>query len=275
MTITFELPVLSVEVERALAQRVEAGVLAASALQEGRHPLGASTRELEALRADGEEAFGQLVSANLRLVTLVTNPIARRSGLDPDDLFQEGVVGLLEAARRFDFTNGARFATFALPWIRLRVGERAVTRFGELGLPAARAKRWVRVRASRDRLRAVLGRTPTVDEVARQSGVPVDQVAELLAFRAPVLLGAEGSLGRSACEEQPEVDALALARLLRSLCREERAILTRLYGLANHPVMSYAEVADALAMSPSTVRRREQAALRRLRGLAERADLVA
>lgn len=265
MTMTFDEPILSAHDEETLSRAIEAGLLARHAL-EGRLPqAGASEAELAELHRQGEAAFVRLVSANLRLVSMVTNPIARRSGLDRDDLFQEGVVGLVEAARRFDHTRGARFATFALPWIRLRVGERAVTRFGDLGLPPRLARRWVALRASQDALRGRLGRLPTADEVARESGLPLAQVRELLNYRPPTCVEVE-LLGARPGAALPPVSELSLARLLRVLSREDRALLSRLYGLAEHPAMSYDEVAVALDMSASTVRRRERAALGRLRG---------
>nr|NLI50729.1 hypothetical protein [Propionibacterium sp.] len=277
MTITFAESLLSAEDEATLSRSIEAGLLARHALEGARRPPGASDEELRALRLRGEAAFRRLVAANLRLVVMVTGPVARRTGLDHDELLQEGALGLLEAARRYDHTRGARFATFALPWIRMRVGQQALTRCGWVELPAGRARRWVRVQATWDTLSASLGRRPSTDEVARETGLPVGQVRELVQYRPPRGLGHdEMFVGHAtAGPEAAAVSQLALARLLRALPRQERAILARLYGLAPHPVCSYAEVAAELGISESTVRRRERAALARLRELAAGADLAA
>ncbi len=275
--ITFDEDLLTAEEEATLSRSIEAGLLAGHALEGPPRPPGASDEELRALRRRGEAAFSRLVAANLRLVVMVTGPAARRTGLDPDELLQEGVLGLLEAARRYDHTRGARFATFALPWIRMRVAEQSLTRCGWVGLPTGRARRWVRVQATWDALSASLGRRPSTDEVARATGLPAGQVRELVHYRPPRGLGDDEAYAGhiAAGPEAAAIDQLAVARLLRALPRQERAILARLYGLAPHPVCSHVEVAALLGISESTVRRRERAALARLRELAAGADLAA
>jgi len=277
MTITFDEDLLTADDETTLSLTIEAGLLARQALEGQGRPPGASDDELATLQDRGAAAYTRLVAANLRLVTLVTSPVARRSGLDADELLQEGVLGLLEAARRFDHTRGTRFATFALPWIRMRVAEQAMTRFGGVGLRAGRARRWVRLRATQGTLQARLGRLPTIDELAAAVGFPAGQVRELLEYSPPQSLGDPELVAARAAMVQPEeeVDELALARMLRVLPADERAILVRLYGLPPHPMQSYEEVGAELSMSESTVRRRERAALARLRALAGREDLAA
>ncbi len=276
MTITFDEDLLTAEAELTLSRTIEAGLLARHALEGADRPLGASDAELLTLQRQGEAAYTRLVAANLRLVTLVSGPLARRTGLDADDLLQEGVLGLLEAARRFDHTRGARFATFALPWIRLRVAEQAMTRFGGVGLRAGRARRWVRLRATQDALRSRLGRMPTIDELADEVGFPAGQVRELLDYRPPRSLeDPELVAARGVPQPDAETDEVAVARMLRGVPAAERAILVRLYGLPPYPRRSYDEVAAELAMSVSTVRRRERSALARLRALAADEDLAA
>lgn len=268
--ITFEEPVLTAADEHRLARTVEAGVLARELLEAGTLPLGASTAELRVLQRDGELAQERFVAANLRLVALVAKPVALRAGLDYDDLFQEGVLGLVEAVRRYDHTRGARFATFALPWIRMRVNECAVTRCGSLGIPVSRARQRVQVLTARDGLEAALGRTPTLAEIAERAGRSVDVVSSLLAYSPPARL-VDQDQADTPSENEP-LDPLAIRRMLRVLTPDERRVIVRLYGLAPHPVMSVLEVATELGISRSTVRRREQSALQRLRGCAELLD---
>lgn len=262
----FEVPVLSDREELELARTIEAGVFARSVLDGvAPPPSGVSQVELDLIWHAGEVAYDRFVQANLRLVAMVTRRAASRIGVDTDDLFQEGVVGLLEAVRRYDHARGARFATFALPWIRMRIGECSVTQGGTLGLPASRAKAWVQVTCARDALAVSLGRTAQDHEVARAVGRPVAQVRDLLSY-VPAARGGDPSLwAEVATVTVSATDRLAVQRLLHVLSREERAVLVSLYGLDDAPALSHDEVASRLEVSASTVRRRERAALERLR----------
>ncbi len=268
---TFTEPVLTAPEELRLARAIEAGVLAGRELERTGGPRHEED-VLLALQRQGEQAHSRFVAANLRLVALVANPVAARAALDRDDLFQEGVLGLLEAVRRFDPARGARFATFALPWIRMRVGEAALTRCGALGIPPGRARLWIRALTARDALAVTLGRTPTEAEVAEASDLSVTVVRALLAYTPPRRLGEVDVVHPSA--DAPTLDPLAARRLLRLLPVDERRVLVRRYGLTCRGQMSFAETAVDLGISTATVRRRERSALARLRGCDEALDAV-
>lgn len=259
----FDEPLLTGAQEAELAHTIEVGVLAGHVLDQGPTERDA---DLRALREAGERAYQRFVSANLRLVThVIAASKAARAQADPDELFQEGVLGLLEAVRRYDHRRGARFATFALPWIRMRIGEWSLTRGGGLGLPARRARSWVQVRAVTDALTQERGASPSLAEVSAVAGLPVRQVSQLLAYRPAVATDTASLADVPSSEPPPEGDALAVHRLVRRLSREERAVLAGLYGLGGRGASSYDEVAQRLGVSVSTVRRREHAALARLR----------
>lgn len=294
MTLSFDEPVLTAEQERELADLMQRGKQAQSELRaraartvtdasEARRALHlvqasptlpraaavtaeASASDLEHTVAVGREARARFARANLRLVAQVSNGLARRARLDADELFQEGVVGLMEAIDRFDVAYQARFATFALPRIRMRVREAALTRCGELGLPVRRAKQWVRVVSAYDALAVAQGRTPLVAEVARAVGLPVSEVEQLSAFQPPLGGDAVTDIAWISGDDQSsdEID-WQVRRLLHRLSRDERAVMMRRYGLGPFNEMSYAEIATELDVSPSTVRRRERSALGRLR----------
>lgn len=279
MTLTFDEPLLSAEQERELAELMRRGLRARAALsaQAGvpftvtdgppaRQGAARSASELSREVEVGVQARTRFVLANLRLVARVSNVTARRASLDADELFQEGVVGLLEAVDRFEIAHGARFATFALPWIRMRVGEAALTRCGELGLPVRRAKQWVRVVAAHDALSVAQGRTPGPDELAEAVGLTVPEVEELAAFRPPLCGDFVDDIAHSDPDDD-DVEELGwiVRRLLHRLSGDERAVLMRLYGLGPFTEMSCPEIAAELGVSESTVRRRERAALARLR----------
>lgn len=246
-----------------LARAIEAGVFAGVAEASG----AASETELRAVEAAGAAAWRQLAEANVRLVWLVVMPVARRSGLDADELFQEGFLGLLEAMQRFDHERGARFATFALPWIRMRVSNAASTNHGSVGLPPRGARIWRRVRGVEAQLAVSLGRLPTDAEVARASGDSASVVRSWRAFAPAQPLPPDADV-----PQQPVPWPMAddsLGRLVEGLAADERAVIERRYGLGSHPPMSLVDVAAELGVSPSTVRRRERAALAFLRGRVE------
>ena len=304
MTITFD---FTVDVptraeEQALACAIEAGLLAgalrrsreapASGFGEGARgrgpaPIGSgrgqvgrgragrvspTDAELDALVADGERAWRRMICGNLRLVSQVVRRYARRADLDSDELFQEGVLGLIEALRRFDHTRGAAFATFALPWIRMQVMNAVVTKCGLLGVPVSRAREQRQVRATRYRLATALGREASAEELAGELGRPVAWVERALADAPPVSLQALRASGVE--PEQPVAeDWRHLPQMLTVLGREEREVIVRRFGVG-HPEMSYTEVADALGVSTSTVRRREKAGLGRLRDHVLRDELA-
>jgi len=268
-TMVFQEPVLSDRDERELARTIEAGVFARSVLDGvATPPSGVTRTELDLIWQAGEVAYDRFVQANLRLVAMVTRRAASRFGVEADDLFQEGVVGLLEAVRRYDHLRGARFATFALPWIRMRIGECSVTQGGTVGLPASRAKAWVQVACARDALAATLGRRAADEEVARAVGRPLAQVRDLLRYTPATRTGDLGVWAEVPADPATAADRLAVQRLLHVLTRDERSVLVALYGLGDGPALSYDEVAQRLGVSSSTVRRRERAALDRLRGSA-------
>ena len=263
--------------ERRLANAIEAGVLA-SAVRAGRadrfaggagRTPGASDADLAYLVSEGERAWTRLADANIKLVWLVVMPLVRRTQLDANDLFQEGFLGLLEAMLRYDHTRDARFATFALPWIKMRVTNAAATNLGSIGLPPGRARAWRRVLAVEARLTSVAGRRPAVAEIARESGDAVALVGRLRAF-VPIGYLAESDDLAAPEEEPADVVAGRLVRLVEELPGDLEVVVRHRFGLRGCQSMTLAQVSVELGISESTVRRREAAALEWLRDRAER-----
>jgi len=258
--------------ESALARRIEAGVLA-GAIRAGHEPRWAHLPEadLAALERDGRDARDELVRRNAGLVWYVVHNVADRAGLDRDELFQEGMGGLLEAVDRFDHARGG-LAAFAVHRIRLRVWEAAVTANGAVCLPPSRARQWRAVRRMEAELSSELRRRPTADEVARACALSVATVAPLLTFRPPKALAPGDDAPRHEPEPRHPVGPAAVSQLLLELGDVDRTILTHRYGLGGHPALRPVDVGRLLGLSESTVRRRERLALARLRsGVRERA----
>ena len=254
-----------------LARRMEAGALAEEALRSRRGFPGATSAELWHLVREGEAARERFLLANLRLVAMVSGRAARQSGLYAADLFQEGVTGLIQAVDRYDHSQGVRFASYALPWIRAIIARAVANRFGALNLSGARAERRRQLRAAWRRLTQQLGREPSVAEVAAEVGQHADRVAELLDLQPPCALVDDAGY----VIDPPDVRAsealdrvvetrLPLETWVRRLPARQRRVVELRFGFDRDPV-SYQSIGQELGVSSSTVRRLERSALDLLR----------
>ena len=192
------------------------------------------------------------------------------SGDAREDLIQAGCLGLAQAAARFDPRQGARFTTYALPFV---LGEMRRAARGCAGGPAvgsAGADLLRRARAAREGLAAELGREPALDEVATRIGAPSGQLSDLLAASLPPLtldeleLAASAGAGARGAEDWDGVlERLDLRRALGGLDeRERRIVLWRFFaGLPQR------EAARRLGISQPHASRLEHRALARLRQL--------
>ncbi|MFC7625270.1 sigma-70 family RNA polymerase sigma factor [Microlunatus sp. GCM10028923] len=254
-----------------LAARIEAGALAWAERQRPVRRSGATTAELLALERVGERARQRFVRANLGLVAGLVPGYASRAGLPRDELFQEGCLGLLIAVARFDHRRGMRFSTYALHWIRARLGDAVLRRCGGLPLPALRAEQLRAARVAEDELVQTLGRDVTAAEIATRAGLDPRRYERLLAWQHVTSLdlpagdpGGPADLGPppDAITERPE---RSVDELLWRLPQLEQTVLRLRYGLDGEPGLSYAAIATRIGQSESGVRRIEHRALDRLR----------
>lgn len=262
--------------ERELAYRIEVGALAWEERHAAIRRTDATAEDLRALEQVGRLARQRFVRANLGLVAMLARACAARTGLPRDDLFQEGCLGLLIAVARFDHRRGLRFSTYAVPWIRARLGEAVQRRGSGPSLPAGGAGRLRAARVAEDELVQTLGRDATPAEVAASAGLDRRRYERLLAWQRIGSLDDELDSARlsdrawmsdqgPAPEEVADRSDWTADRLLWHLAPQEQAVLRQRYGLAGERAASYAEIARRLGMSGSSVRRIELRALRRLR----------
>jgi RNA polymerase sigma-32 factor len=132
-----------------------------------------------ALQGDASAA-SELVQSHTRLVMKIAARY-RRASLSWEDLVSEGVLGLMEAMRRFDVSQDTRFAAYACWWIRARIGQYALDNRRLVRVPSTRNARSVarRLHRTEHRLSQRLARAPTVQELAAELGVSASEVAEV------------------------------------------------------------------------------------------------
>ena len=282
------IPLLTAEEERHLGDRLRAGREARRRMR--RSNLSPATIErLQASIRDGEKARDELVLHNMRLVISVARQYQNR-GLPLSDLIQEGNVGLVKAADKFDVERGVRFATHAVWWIRQSVTRALSNKSRTIRLPIQFAQRASELFRTRERLEQDLGRPPTPDELSVAMRWPVEKVRHMLTVSQPPLdldakHGAENSdddlLDFVADESGPQPEGVAsdnmlleeITTLLEELPANEARVLRMRFGLSDGRALSLSEIGRRMGLSRERVRQINNAALSTLRASAARHDL--
>ncbi len=271
-------PLLTAEQEVELAKAIEAGRTAEARLAAG-EVASSERRSLEAALVAAQAARRTFIQSNLRLVV----SIAKRyqgTGMGLLDLIQEGNLGLMRAVEKFDHRKGFKFSTYATWWIRQAIGRGVADKGRTIRLPSHLVDTMsVLSRASATMLKT-LGREPTPDELAEETGIPIDRVHAALRA-APDLVSLSVSIGDDDAElgdlladESAEVPfdaaALALARddlhdLLAYLNPREREILSLRFGLEGDQPLTLDEVGRRFNVTRERIRQIEAKALTKLR----------
>lgn len=240
-------------------------------------------RELAQRCAQGDEdAIRKMVSANLRLVVSIAREYAGR-GVPLMDLIQEGSVGLIAAARKFDYSLDYRFSTYATKWIRQGVTRCILNHGSTIRVPIHTAERMRKLEGIRTGLRQDLGREPTTGELAEAMELPEEKVDELIrltpdicSLDVPTGDDDKGTLGmlledESAPEPQDtlvrqELDD-AIDRLMGSLNPRQQKILRLRYGMEDGKCYSLEEIGGMLGISKERVRQIERQAMDKMQKL--------
>ena len=273
-------PLLSdIQEEKLLAQRIEKGRQAREELAKG-NLSEKKKQELRKAIEDGWEAREHLITANSRLVISVAKKYMGR-GVNFLDLIQEGNIGLIRATKKFDYTRGHKFSTYATWWIRQAVTRAIADQGRTIRVPVHMGDQINKLLRVQHQLTQQLGRDPSVEELAERLEVPPKKVENMIQVaRRPLSLETptddeEDSVLGDFIEddEAPPPDDTATYNLLRehleevlnSLPPREVRILQLRYGLLDGQAYTLEEVGRKMGVTRERVRQIEAQALTRLR----------
>jgi len=239
-------------------------------------------RQLAKRCTEGDaEAIKTMVNANLRLVVSVAREYAGR-GVPLLDLIQEGSIGLLVAAKKFDYTLDFRFSTYATKWIRQGVSRCIMNHAGLIRVPVHTAERIRKVLYSKSLLQQELGDEPTPSQLAQHCGIAENKVVELLQLVPEVCsLDAPAGEDESSLQllledmqaPQPQEELVrrelnhTLHQLLAMLDERQQQVLQLHFGMEDGICYSLEQIGNRLGISKERARQIERQAMDKLKKL--------
>ncbi len=232
------------------------------------------------IKAGDEEALNKLTTTNLRFVVSVAKQY-QNQGISLQDLINEGNVGLIKAAKRFDETRGFKFISYAVWWIRQSILQAIADQSRIVRLPLNQVGVINKIKKETARLEQTLKRLPTTEEIAEAIDMPVYKVSEIMKMNnhpqsidSPISPNEETRFVDIFVHDNDEdTDNILIKEslsseihdLLKTLPDKEQEVLKLFYGIDTSHEHTLDEIGDRMGLSRERVRQIKERALKRLR----------
>ena len=231
------------------------------------------------IRKGDKRALERLTKANLRFVVSVAKQY-QNQGLSLPDLINEGNVGLIKAAEKFDETRGFKFISYAIWWIRQSILQAIAEHSRLVRLPLNQVGSVNKITRELNKFEQEHERKPSVDEIAERVDLPEDKIADAMkansrhvSMDAPIADGEDSSMidflsgDSSNTDRELAIESLKaeVSRILKLLTDKEQKVLRAFFGIDGSPEMTLDEIGEKYNLTRERVRQIKEKALRRLR----------
>ena len=231
------------------------------------------------IRKGDKRALERLTKANLRFVVSVAKQY-QNQGLSLPDLINEGNVGLIKAAEKFDETRGFKFISYAVWWIRQSILQAIAEQSRLVRLPLNQVGSVNKITRELNKFEQEHERKPSVDEIAERVDLPEDKIADAMkansrhvSMDAPIADGEDSSMidflsgDSSNTDRELAIESLKaeVSRILKVLTDKEQKVLRAFFGIDGSPEMTLDEIGEKYNLTRERVRQIKEKALRRLR----------
>ena len=231
------------------------------------------------IRKGDKRALERLTKANLRFVVSVAKQY-QNQGLSLPDLINEGNVGLIKAAEKFDETRGFKFISYAVWWIRQSILQAIAEQSRLVRLPLNQVGSVNKITRELNKFEQEHERKPIVDEIAERVDLPEDKIADAMkansrhvSMDAPIADGEDSSMidflsgDSSNTDRELAIESLKaeVSRILKLLTDKEQKVLRAFFGIDGSPEMTLDEIGEKYNLTRERVRQIKEKALRRLR----------